>query len=142
MTKLTQTIRWTPANQKPKISGIYFVTMYNTSGEIKMAEIPYDTEKDIWDISEYSGFIVSGWTLCIEPQNNWVLYSYDKDNDYYQVEKTGTFEELYSQLDEMYEKCKNEDIRNKCNNEPCDWVFMEPAMSHGALPPILPTELR
>lgn len=69
------------------------------------------------------------------------IVAYDKDHDIYDIMETGTYDECYPKLHEYQEKCNQEELRNPYNNEPYDWVFMEPLGSDGSLGQILPDNL-
>jgi hypothetical protein len=54
----------------------------------------------------------------------YTLVAYDKDNDYYENLKQGTFSKLLDEMISLLPKLKNDELRRK-DVEPFDWLFIE-----------------
>ena len=69
------------------------------------------------------------------------ITAYDKDHDIYDIIETGPYDTLRPKLEEYQEQCNQDLLRNPYNNEPYDWVFMEPVGSERSCGQILPNNL-
>lgn len=91
----------------------------NLHGKLKTSKFTYE------ELDKIANILSCKLVLEFEPIPEYQITAYDKDAGIYDVLQTGSYKDLYPQLHDLQEQCKQEKLIRKENNQPYDWVFLE-----------------